>query len=473
MLNYNPQKSHDEDDDEEEQEEKNEEDDREDDKEKKESSDDELVDDISYGEEDEDSNDGNVWDNVNESGDDEEQGSKLKDNDTTTISVDDQNSNEKPSKPFIFYQDSVDSEKVSDDEIEPHGILPGESQQLQLQLGDSDYEVDDDNDDNYEDDNEYDDDGEESEEEEAADDEDGENYEMEEDDEQQQQQQEEENNDEDSDANTELKTKIDKLNRLKLVMSPRVRDFVIEHGTASFQGTHDLDEEEARASSQSQELLDIMNEYNELIAYLDSPKGHSKQPAPTQGQHKKGGLKDDGVSMVKRTASVAAIAAAAAHAVAADQSHNVKAPYLVPASKPAAAKSKPRNGNSKDKNKKKKAKKQKKVVLFRPKADPPAPAVQEEVKDVSVVKNDLEMKRLAKKRLTEIEEKNKVRGVTFMLTEKHFTTYIYITQTSIVLQAKLAEIVERRRQEVVDLLQQELKANARRKKFKEVKFRII
>ena len=41
------------------------------------------------------------------------------------------------------------------------------------------------------------------------------------------------------------------------------------------------------------------------------------------------------------------------------------------------------------------------------------------------------------------------------------------------MQAKLAEIVERRRQEEEDLLQQEMKANARRKKFKEVMRKII
>ena len=43
---------------------------------------------------------------------------------------------------------------------------------------------------------------------------------------------------------------------------------------------------------------------------------------------------------------------------------------------------------------------------------------------------------------------------------KHLVTFLY--------QAKLAEIVDRRRQEEDELLQQEMKANARRKKFKEV-----
>ena len=411
MLNYNPQQSHEED--VEGQQGEDQEDDQEKDEKKEERSNDEILDNISYGEDDEESNDENMWDDVNESGEDEDNDSNSKGNDTTTNSVDVQKSTQNSLKPFIFYEDSVDTVKGSDDEIEPNGILPGELQQFQL--ADSDFEFEDES---YEEDNPYDDEeGDNDEEEETEEDEeeeeeeerdgDNENGEGENCVEEEVEEEGEDENNEECDVNNDLKTKIDKLNRLKLVLSPRVRDFVIEHGTASISGSRDLDEEEARASSQSQELLDIMNEYNQLIAYLDSPKGPTK-PAPTQGHHKKVGLKEDGVSLVKRNPSVAAIAAS----VIGDHAQAAKAPHPNPSSsKPAMAKSKSsklHNGKGKDKNKKKKGKKQKKVVVYRPKPDPPAPVVKEELKDVSVIKNDLEIKRLAKKKLAEIEEKNKV-----------------------------------------------------------------
>ena len=189
-------------------------------------------------------------------------------------------------------------------------------------------------------------------------------------------------------------------------MSPRVRDFVIEHGTASLKSERELDPDEVRASNESQELLQIMNEYNELIAYLDSPNGNIK---PGQSESKRNLFKGEH-KMVKRSSSTTVLAAPVDHSIPAKAQQPSNPPFD---SKQAnVIKSNIGKQKAKDKSKKKKGKKPKKLVIRTSKSNPPAsvllPSAQEVLRDVSIIKNDIDMKKIAKKKLAEIEEKNKV-----------------------------------------------------------------
>jgi hypothetical protein len=57
---------------------------------------------------------------------------------------------------------------------------------------------------------------------------------------------------------------MNKLNQLKL--SPRVKEFIDYYSTESnYMNTQE--------SNESEELINIMNEYNDLVNYLETPRG--------------------------------------------------------------------------------------------------------------------------------------------------------------------------------------------------------
>jgi hypothetical protein len=185
-------------------------------------------------------------------------------------------------------------------------------------------------------------------------------------------------------------------------MSPRVRDFVIEHGTVALTGEV-VDEAELRASKESQELLDIMNEYNELIAYLDSPSAaHSNRPA-SEDKFKEIETKRSTKALRKVAEAPSTTDKALSRPVELEKPNGEKKVAVLskgPSLKSIVEKEK----------KKKKGGKNKKAKSSAQHRGGPKSEIQVifEESSVSKMNADVEMKRQAKKKLALIEEKNKV-----------------------------------------------------------------